>query len=166
MILVNNNNFPDIYAELKNSIYAVAYNYLQNSNDACDIMQDSFVKLLESGQNFNDLNHIKAWTIRVCINASKNFLRDNKIHTEIQFADYIANCISGVNESHDPTVLQAVLTLPEKYRIPIHLFYYEDYSIKEIASVLGISESAGKVRLKRGRDMLRKKLEKELVYSV
>lgn len=166
MIEVNNDNFPDIYAKLKNSIYAVAYNYLQNSSDACDIMQDSFVKLIESNQKFNDLDHIKAWVIRVCINASKNYLRDNKRHNEIQIIDFMSNYIASSNKEFDPNVLQAVLSLPEKYRIPIHLFYYEDYSIKEIAAVLAISESATKVRLKRGRDILRKKLEKELVYSV
>lgn len=157
MIKVTNDNFPDIYAKLKNSIYSVAYNYLQNSSDACDIMQDTFVKLIGVKQDFNDMEHMKAWLIRVCVNACKNHLRDNKNHGEIELLD---NMPAEAAKEEDYEVLSAVKMLPEKYRIPIHLFYYEDYSVKEISDVLGISESAAKVRLKRGRDMLKKKLKK------
>ena len=58
-------------------------------------------------------------------------------------------------------IVNKVMALPEKYRIPVHLFYYEEYSIPEIASILGLSEAAVKTRLKRGRDKLRESLRKE-----
>ena len=58
-------------------------------------------------------------------------------------------------------MFETVLSLPEKYRIVIHLYYYEDYSIREIAGVLKISESNVKVRLSRGRRLLRKTLKED-----
>ena len=58
-------------------------------------------------------------------------------------------------------VLSNVLTLPEKYRIPIHLYYYEEYSVKEIGMLLDMPESTVKIRLKRGREKLKKSLLKE-----
>ena len=58
-------------------------------------------------------------------------------------------------------MLDAVLALPEKYRIPIHLFFYEGYSIKQIAAVLSMKESTVKTRLNRGKEKLKSMLEKE-----
>ena len=58
-------------------------------------------------------------------------------------------------------LFEAVLDLPEKYRVVIHLFYYEDYSVKEIAGVLKVGESNVKARLSRGRKMLREALKEE-----
>lgn len=160
MICVTNENFTGIYDLMKNSVYSVAYSYMQNSNDASDIMQETFIKLLESKQQFNNAEHVKAWLLRVCSNACKNALRDKKNHGETELFDDI----SSNDKEVDTSVLEEVQRLPEKYRIPIHLFYYEDYSVKKIAEVLDISESAAKLRLKRGRDMLRKVLEKERCY--
>jgi len=157
MICVTNENFTGIYDMLKNSVYSVAYSYMQNLNDASDIMQETFIKLLESKQQFNNAEHMKAWLLRVCSNACKNVLRDRKNHGETPLFDDV----SVEEELRDDSVFEAVQRLPEKYRLPIHLFYYEDYSVKLISEVLSISESTAKVRLKRGRDMLRGMLEKE-----
>lgn len=62
---------------------------------------------------------------------------------------------------HDETLFETVMSLPEKYRIIIHLYYYEDYSVREIASVLRLTESNVKVRLSRGRKLLKKALKEE-----
>ena len=58
-------------------------------------------------------------------------------------------------------LFEEVMKLPEKYRIVIHLFYYEDYSVREIADILKLSESNVKVRLSRGRAMLKDSLKEE-----
>ena len=58
-------------------------------------------------------------------------------------------------------VVKEVMKLPEKYRIPLHLYYYEDYSISEIADILDLPEATMKTRLKRGRDKLRAVLREE-----
>ena len=64
-------------------------------------------------------------------------------------------------DSHSRDLFEEVMRLPEKYRIVIHLFYYEDYSVREIADILKLSESNVKVRLSRGRAMLKSSLKEE-----
>ncbi len=71
--------------------------------------------------------------------------------------DYIETLPFESEESGE--LFEAVLALPEKYRIVIHLFYYEEYAIREIAKVLRLSESNVKVRLSRGRSMLKDALK-------
>lgn len=62
-------------------------------------------------------------------------------------------------DSQSEELFEAVMKLPEKQRTVIHLFYYEDYSIKEIADILKLSESNVKTRLTRGRAMLKEQLK-------
>ena len=73
--------------------------------------------------------------------------------------DYIETLVFETPESEE--LFETVMNLPEKYRIVIHLFYYEDYTIHEIAEILKLSESNVKVRLSRGRSLLKEKLQEE-----
>lgn len=141
----------------KNNIYAVAFNICKNKYDAEDVVQDTFIQYLSQKKDFQSEQHIRAWIIRVAINKAKNknnlFFRRNSLPLE----DYMETLIFESNESHE--LFEAVMKLPEKYRIVIHLFYYEDYSVQEIADILKITQSNVKVRLSRGRLSLRKTLK-------
>lgn len=77
--------------------------------------------------------------------------------------DYMEQLNFSDTESQE--LFETVMKLPEKYRTVIHLFYYEDYSIKEIADILKISESNVKVRLNRGRTVLRDTLKEAWDYE-
>jgi RNA polymerase sigma-70 factor (ECF subfamily) len=120
-------------------------------------LQEVFIKLYSTDTNFTDDEHRKAWLIRVSVNMCKNHLRAIKNRKNV----VIEEDIPYFDQTADNELLKVVLTLPEKYRIPIHLFYYEDYSIKDIAAVLDLPESTVKIHLKRGRDKLSKILKKE-----
>lgn len=141
----------------KNNIYAVAFNICKNKHDAEDVVQDTFIQYLSQKKDFQSEQHIRAWIIRVAINKAKNknnlFFRRNSLPLE----DYIETLTFESDESHE--LFQAVMKLPEKYRIVIHLFYYEDYSVQEIADILKITQNNVKVRLSRGRLSLRKTLK-------
>ena len=141
----------------KNNIYAVAFNICKNKHDAEDVVQDTFIQYLSQKKDFQSEQHIRAWIIRVAINKAKNknnlFFRRNSLPLE----DYIETLTFESDESHE--LFQAVMKLPEKYRIVIHLFYYEDYSVQEIANILKITQNNVKVRLLRGRLSLRKTLK-------
>ena len=141
----------------KNNIYAVAFNICKNKHDAEDVVQDTFIQYLSQKKDFQSEQHIRAWIIRVAINKAKNknnlFFRRNSLPLE----DYIETLTFESDESHE--LFQAVMKLPEKYRIVIHLFYYEDYSVQEIADILKITQNNVKVRLLRGRLSLRKTLK-------
>lgn len=149
--------FVSIYEKHKNSIYSVIYNYVRNEADASDLTQETFIKLYSCGKDFDSDEHIKAWLIRVAVNLCKNHFRDTKRRAYTELDDSIA----APEKPDESYVLEAVLALPEKYRIPIHLFYYEDYSVKQIAAALSMKESTVKTRLNRGKEKLRSMLEKE-----
>lgn len=111
------------------------------------------MKFMEKQPRFNDDEHAKAWLLRVTINLSKNMLkaswRKNKSETE--------EALYQENQSDE--VLFCVMKLEENYRTVIHLYYYEGYSIKEIASILKLPSATVGTRLKRGRAKLKKMLE-------
>ena len=132
-----------------------AYSVLGNKDDAEDAVQDAFIKLMQTRPVFNNGQHEKAWLIRVTVNISKNMLR--RIRRENAEPDINA----AAEQTEENTVLGAVLSLPPKYRAVIHLYYYEGYSIKEIAAILNIPAASVGTLLSRGRKKLEKLLKGE-----
>ncbi|UVI29423.1 RNA polymerase sigma factor [Paenibacillus spongiae] len=150
-----NDAFSMKYSLYGSMLFKIAMVHLGNKSDAEEAVQEAFMKLLYKAPEFVDLEHEKAWVIRVLINICKNvsgsLWRRRVVHTE-QIEAY---CSSAA----DAELIECVLRLPFKYKAAIHLFYYEDYSVKQIAEALRISESAVKMRLARGREMLRFEME-------
>lgn len=136
-------------------LYRLAFSYCRNRADAEDVVQDTFLKLLRHPRDFRDESHLRAWLIRVTANGCKDLLR----------APWRRRCCS-LEEAAEPAtlmpeeseLLSAVLALPAKYRGVIHLYYYEDYSVREIAALLELSETAVQTRLLRARQRLKKEL--------
>ena len=149
----------ELFEKYQNNLYAVAFNICKNAEDAKDIVQETFIQYYSLRKEFDNEQHIRAWLIRVAINKAKNinrsFWRKNKRPLE----DYMESLTFETPESEE--LFETVMALPEKFRIVIHLFYYEDYAIREIADILKISESNVKVRLSRGRSLLKVKLQEE-----
>lgn len=149
----------ELFEKYQNNLYAVAFNICKNAEDAKDIVQETFIQYYSLRKEFDNEQHIRAWLIRVAINKAKNinhsFWRKNKRPLE----DYMESLTFETPESEE--LFETVMALPEKFRIVIHLFYYEDYAVREIADILKISESNVKVRLSRGRSLLKEKLQEE-----
>ena len=149
----------ELFEKYQNNLYAAAFNVCRDAEDAKDVVQDTFIQYHLLKKDFDNEQHIRAWLIRVAINKAKNmnrtFWRKNKVPLE----EYIETLAFETPESEE--LFETVMKLPEKYRIVIHLFYYEDYTVHEIADILKITESNVKVRLSRGRVMLKEKLQEE-----
>lgn len=149
----------ELIERYQGNLFVAAFQICKNREDAEDVVQDTFLQYHLSKKEYESEEHIRAWLLRVAINKAKNvnltFWRRNKQSLE----DYMEDLTFETKEDSD--LFEAVLALPEKYRMVIHLFYYEDYSVKEIAGVLKVSESNVKVRLSRGREMLRETLKEE-----
>ncbi len=149
----------ELFEKYQNNLYIIAFQICKNTEDAKDVVQDTFLQYYSLKKEFDNEQHIRAWLIRVAINKAKNincaFWRRNKMSLE----DYIETLVFETPESEE--LFETVMNLPEKYRIVIHLFYYEDYTIYEIAEILKLSESNVKVRLSRGRSLLKEKLQEE-----
>lgn len=130
-----------------------AYAVLGNMADAEDVAQDTFVSYLQQPGPIADPEREKAWLLRVCINKSRNVLKSGWRRKTRPLDEQLA-----VMPPEDAGVLEAVLSLEEKYRLPLHLFYYENYAISEIAALLRLPVGTVGTRLDRGRKQLKEKL--------
>ena len=149
----------ELFVRYRNSLYAAAFNVCKNAQDAEDAVQDTFIQYYSSKKEFDNEQHIRAWLIRAAINKAKNTNRTFWKKNRTSLEEYMETLAFETPESEE--LFGAVMNLPGKYRIVIHLFYYEDYAIREIASILNISENNVKVRLSRGRLLLKEKLKEE-----
>ena len=133
-------------------ILRLSYTYLKSTHDAEDICQTVFLKLLTGGPAFDSPAHEKAWIIRATANACKDVLRSSFRRRTVAL-----EAVAETPAPDAPTgdVLEAVMALPENYRDAVYLYYYEGYSVREIAALLGRSESAVSAHLSRGRQKLR-----------
>lgn len=138
-------------------LYAAAFNICRQQQDAEDAVQDAMIRLYNSDRDFESEEHIKAWLLRVVINAAKSTKRLFWNRNRSSYEEYMDSLT--FEEPSDRTLMDEVLALPEKYRIVIHLFYYEEYKIREIAEILKLSENTVKTRLLNGRKLLKTKLE-------
>ena len=143
----------------KDHLFAVAFNICKNAADADDVVQDTFLQYHITDKQFENEQHIRAWLIRVAINKAKNINMSFWRLSKIPLEDYMETLTFETPEAEN--LFEEVLKLPEKYRIVIHLSYYEDYSIREIAQIINATESNVKVRLTRGRRLLKQVLKEE-----
>ncbi len=135
------------------SIIRLAFSYVKNLADAEDIAQDVFVAYWQAQPAFESREHERAWFFRVAINKSKNAVKAGWFKSRYHLPESLAYLPKEQSE-----ILAAVLALPQKYRLPIHLHYYEGYSIAEIARLLGSKPATVGTRLSRGRSLLKSKL--------
>lgn len=138
------------------TLYRLAFGYVRNIADAEDICQNAFVKLMSYKGRFATPENCKAWLIRVTINLSKNLLKSKR---SAQFDELDENL--PALEPEEYKLLETVMSLPPKYRAVIHLYYYEGYSVKEIANIIGATTTAVTTRLSRARERLKDMLLRE-----
>ena len=135
------------------SIVRIAFTFVKNLSDAEDIAQDVFLLYIQKSPVFHDEGHEKAWLIRVAINRSKDYLKSSWKKRIVHLPDDLSYI-----PSEDLMLLKNVLELDEKYRLPIYLYYFDDFSIKEIAVMLNTNPSTVGTRLERGRKIIKDKL--------
>lgn len=149
----------ELVGRYRDNLFAIAFNVCKNAADADDIVQETFLQYHIAKKEFDNEQHIRAWLIRVAVNKAKNvnhsFWRQHKVPLE----DYMETL--AFETPQDETLFETVMKLPEKYRIIIHLYYYEDYPVREIAGILKLTESNVKVRLSRGRKLLKEALKED-----
>jgi RNA polymerase sigma-70 factor (ECF subfamily) len=140
-------------------VFSAAFSVCRNRADADDVTQDVFLKYHTTDMDYESEEHIRAWLICVAINRAKDiagsFWRRNKVAWEEYMDDL------PFETPEDKGLFEAVMRLPDKYRVVIHLFYYEDYSVEEIAQILKSPTGTVKSQLSRGRMLLKNMLEEE-----
>ena len=149
--------FERKYHLYKDLLYRISFTYVKNQADAEDLLQEVFLKLLYQAPVFESEEHEKRWLIRVTVNMAKNFVKSIWVRQR----DSLENCetlIPWSMDSDKKELLREVLDLPDKCKAVMYLHYYEGYTCKEISRMLGLTESAVKMRLKKGRSLLKMNL--------
>ena len=146
-------------------VIRTAFMYLKNYSDAEDVFQMTSEKYLISRPEFESEEHEKAWFLRVAVNICKNLLssgwKKKVIYDEAiikNISEHIGADDAGTSENNE-AVLRAVLELPQKLSVTVQLFYYEEYSVAQIAQILDISVGNVTTRLNRARKRLEKSLK-------
>jgi RNA polymerase sigma-70 factor (ECF subfamily) len=161
MILLTNGCAREAVEKYGDMLYRICLVMLKNTADAEDAVQETFIKYVQKAPTFKSEGHEKAWLITVATNKCRDMLRyrtRHKTESEELLQGYFI-------EEHDSGILEALAELDEKYRIILVLFYVEEYKIDQISKITGVSVSAVKMRLSRGRKLLREKYRKEYIVA-
>lgn len=140
-------------------VFSAAFSVCQNRADADDVVQNTFLKYHTMDLDFESETHIKAWLLRVAMNQAKDLLKSFWRKNKVAWEEYMNEL--PFEEPEDSRLFEAVMRLPSKYRVVIHLFYYEDYAVAEIAEILKCREGTVKSQLNRGRKLLKTMLLEE-----
>lgn len=138
-------------------LYRLCMILLKNESDAEDAVQETFFKYFQKAPMFESIEHQKAWLIRVATNKCRDIIRFRSRHSQIN-DDEINKVVS---DSSDSGIMEALTTLPEKYRLVMTLYYIEEYRVEDIAKIVGRTSSAVKMRLQKGRKLLEEIYRKE-----
>lgn len=148
--------FRKTYEAYGPALYRFCLIQMKHTADAEDVLQEVFVKRLCQAPDFETPEHERRWLFRVALNRCRDEWKHRRRREEPLEAVAWKEA-----PPEDRELLNQVAALPEKQRTAIHLHYYEGYSVEEIAKLLGVTASAVKMRLKRGREALRREMEGE-----
>ena len=157
------------------TVYGIAYTRLHDAADAEDVTQNVFIRYYNADLTYESEEHRKAWLIRCAINCTNSFAvsaqyRHRTADTSLdELAESAAHASCSAEElaersGRKTAVLDAVMRLPPKYRTVIHLFYFEDMSVAQIADALKMRQSTVKSRLSRARAKLKAILRSEVEF--
>jgi len=151
--------FARVVSKYSNILFKISYSYTKSITDSEDIVQNTFIKLYGTRKIFESDDHLKNWLIRVAINQSLNEIKRKKKEVLIN-SEYInISDTLGAAEKNEE-IRKCVMSLKDNYKNVIILFYYDNCNIREISSILKMSESNVKVTLNRARKKLKEKIIK------
>ena len=145
--------FDRVYETYGPALYRFCLLQMKNPADAEDVLQDVFVKRLYQAPKFKSPEHERSWLYQVALNLCRDQWRRSR-RSELPLAAAAGAAIAP----EELSLLDQVADLPEKQRTVLHLHYYQGYGLREIARLLGVTVPTVKMRLKRGREALRKEL--------
>ncbi|MDY3859998.1 MAG: sigma-70 family RNA polymerase sigma factor [Candidatus Limivicinus sp.] len=149
---MNNEEFETLAKRHMDMVFRLAFNYMKSASDADDVTQNVLLRLLKNGKPFASGEHARYWLVRVTVNECRRALRSPWRRVG-DIGEY-AESLQFETPEHSE-LFYAVMELPEKYRTAIYLHYYEGYSTKEIAEIIGVPAATVRTRLRRAREQLK-----------
>lgn len=155
-------NLIELYG---NDVLRIATIYTQNPNTAEDIFQEVFFKVSKYISSFKGKSSQKTWIIKITINTCKDYLKSSwkkkiiltdNFHDNENTINYDYNILNSETSNF---IIKEILSLPEKYKDVIILYYYKDFNTSEISKILNIPEATVRTRMKRAREILKEKLK-------
>ncbi len=149
----------EVFQKYGDRIFSAAFSVCRNRADADDVVQDTLIRYYSvgAGKDFESEAHLKAWLLRVAINRAKDMASSFWRKQKVEWEEYMDELPFA--EPEDSGLFEAVMGLLEKYRTVIHLFYYEEYTVEEIAHILRRPGGTVKSQLNRGRTLLKNILQ-------
>ena len=146
-----------LFEQYKDDVYRLALSFTRNPQEAEDVCQTVFLKLMESRVT---PGKERSWLMQVTANQCRSLLRSHWWRRTAPLEECVNN---NTLETPENTVLAAMMTLPPKYRVVLYLHYYEGQSSTEIGKLLHISQSTVTTRLSRGRQLLKDALKEDAI---
>lgn len=161
----------NIMNEYGSEIKRLVYSYLKNPSDADDVTQEVFVTVYRKLNTFQGKSTLRSWVYAIAINKCKDYLRSWKVRN-IKLKGRLEQFVKSAAHPNTPEqqiieknaekqLLNQVFSLPIKYREVIILFYFEEFSVNEIADALSINQNTVRTRLNRGRGKLKNIIQSE-----
>ena len=139
-------------------VYRIALNYFRHPQDAEDAAQEAMLRLWRTDTNFEGEDHLRRFLVRVTLNVCRDFSRSPWRKRTVP----LESCREpALADGEHRALYRAVMDLPEKYRVPLYLYYYEGYSVPEVGELLELKPSTVQTRLDRGRKQLKTMLTEE-----
>lgn len=153
--MLTEEQFTQTVKQYMDTVYRVALNCLRDPSAAEDVCQEVFLRLYRAGPDFESAEHARRWLIRVAVNECRRTLASPWRRVEP-----LENCetLSAPDDPAGVSAFRTMLSLPRRYRVVLHLYYYEGYSTAEIADMLSLRPSTVRSRLDRGREQLKRRL--------
>ena len=163
--IANERQYQEIlYRKYADQMYSVCLSYNKNEDEACDILQDGFIKVFRKLEQFNFESSLKGWVRRIIVNTALDHYRKQKRHeeklesyTQVAVTSNVGNVLDQINAQD---LISLVNELPSRAAVVLKLYAIEGYGHKEIAEKLDITEGTSKSQLHRARALLKQLLSK------
>ena len=149
--------FTGIVRQYLNMVYRIALNWFGSVQDAEDAAQEVMLRVWKAEAVPSDKDHLRHWLVRVTVNVCKDLSHPLRGLRPVPLSEVPE---PFAEQPEDQGVLVEVMALPKKYRVPLYLFHYEGYSVREIAGLLRMNPSTVRSRLARARDLRKKQLDR------
>lgn len=154
---MNREDFSQKVIDMIPVLHRVAYMQLQQAADREDAVQEAIRRAWEKREHLREERYMQTWVIRILLNVCDTMRRRNaRVQIQESFCDHSAP------ERNESVLIDALMSLDEKHRLPLQLRYIEEYSVAEVARMLRIPQGTVKSRLARGREKLRALLDEEV----
>lgn len=145
-----------VIARWQQPLFRAAWSVVQSDADAQEAVQSTFIRYYQNSKDFESEEHLRRWLYTVVLNLARDLRRASFWKRHLPLHDFEQQY--EITRLQDQNLFEAVNKLPEKYRMVVHLYYYENWQTREIAEILHKSESCIRKRLSRARKILKEKL--------